>query len=70
MEYQFITQSDIQFMGDSMMLKRIASRCNEMIDIGYHSMPIFRIFSPRMDINRMGFCQNHPFIKHSDLLIQ
>ena len=51
MEYQFITQSDIQFMGDSMMLQRIASRCNEMIDIGYHSMRIFRIFYPRMDIN-------------------
>lgn len=30
MEYQFITQSDIQFMGDSMMLKRIASRCSEV----------------------------------------
>lgn len=51
MKYTYITQRDIQLMGDCMILRCIAPKCNELIEVCCHTVPEFCDFVPKMDFN-------------------
>ena len=51
MDYEFLTQRDIQWMGNHTALNRIAPRCNKLVEDCYHKVPEFQNFAPQIDFS-------------------